>query len=98
MYPTQVLDRDGIDWEEADERTPLRSHVRDREAGVHRKRCDSGAGKFDRGVQNFVVVVETAQRDDDVFASGALRQFPLEDDLHAARDLPPEFSSSPNSR
>ena len=41
------------------------------------------------------MVVEAAQSDDHVFASSALRELAFEDNLDAARNLPPEFPRGP---
>src|ERR1035441_4095400 len=52
--------------------------------------------KLDGSVECFVVLVQAAESDDDVFAADAFRQFAFENDLNGARNLPPELSGDPD--
>src|SRR5437588_248719 len=96
MYTVQVVDRDFIHREPADQGPPFRGHVGDRETRVHGEAGDSGAGELDRRVQHFIVVVKATQGDDHILTGSARGKFSFEDDLHTTWDLPPELASGPD--
>ena len=91
-----VRQSDRIDWEPAHQRAPFGGHVGDAQARVHGERRHARASELDGGIQHFFVVVETAQRDDDVFAGHARGQLAFEHHLDGARNLPPEFARCPD--
>ena len=92
----QIRQRDLIDRKPAHQRAPLGGHVGDAQARVHAERCHARAGELDCGVQHLFVVVQSAERDDDVLAGHARRQLALEHNLNGARNLPPELARCPD--
>ena len=93
---SQVLDRDLVHREPTDQRAPLSRHVGDGETGIHGKRCDARAAELNGGVEDFIVVVEAAEGDDDVLAGCTFGELAFEADVDRTRDLPPEFAGSPH--
>ena len=73
VYVAHVGDCDRIHREPSNQRAPFGGHVRDGEPRVHRKRSYAWASELDRRVHALIVVVEAAERDDDVLARGAFR-------------------------
>ena len=96
MNTFQVMNRDVVNREPAHQRPPFGAHVRYREARVYGKTGHARTREFHSGVQHFIVVVEPAKRDDDVFACRAVGKLAFENHLDAARNLPPELACCPH--
>ena len=96
VHASQIGNCDLINREPAHQRPPLGAHVGDGKTGIHRKAGHAGPAELDRGVQYFVVVIQSAERDDDIFPGCSFRQFSFEHNLDGSRNLPPEITGRPN--
>ena len=96
LHTFKIFNRDFVHWEPAHQRSPLGRHVRDGEPRIHRQAGYSRSSELDCRVQHLIVVVETAQSDDDVFPGCSVRQSPFEHHLDGPRYLPPELSGCPD--
>src|SRR5207244_7332479 len=91
----QIVDRHLIHRKPTDQRSPFGGHIRNGKASVHGQTGYARAGKLDRGVQYLVMVVETTERNDDVFSSRGLRQAAFEHVLCCAVSFLQDLSSRP---
>ncbi len=96
MHASQIGNCDLINREPAHQRPPLGAHVGDGKTGIHRKAGHAGPAELDGSVQNLIVVIQTAEGDDDIFPSCSFRQFAFEHNLDGSRNLPPEIAGCPN--
>src|SRR5262249_31997332 len=78
---TQVIDGHFIKWKHASQRAPFRGHVGDGHASIHGEIRYTVADKFDRMIEDLVLIKESAQGNDDIFASYAGRELALEKDF-----------------
>src|SRR5437868_8390178 len=92
----KIFDRDRIYWEPANQRPPLCRHVGDGKPCIHRKTRHAYSAELDGCVQYFIVVVEPAKGNDDVFSRGSRGQCAFQYYLHRPWNLPPELSSRPD--
>ena len=92
------LEQHVIHGEVSDERTPLSSHISNREAVVDGQTGDPIAREFDRGIEHLVLVKRAAQRDDHVLPGDASGQPAPELDLDHTGHLPPGGASGPYGR
>jgi hypothetical protein len=67
----QVIAQDLVEREHARQRAPLRRHVGDGHALVHRHRGEPIAVELDGVVEDFILIEQPAQRDDHVLADDA---------------------------
>src|SRR5208283_3123302 len=77
-------------------RAPLGGHIRNRKPRVHRERGHSRPRKLDRRIQAFIMVIKSAQSNNDVFACRSRSKLALQHDLNRPRNLPPEFARRPH--
>ena len=96
VHAPQILGRDFVYGEPTHQWSPLRAHVGDREARVHRQAGHARAGEFNCRVQGLIVVVQAAESNNDVFSAHAFGQPAFQHDLNAARNLPPEIPGGPD--
>ena len=98
LHSRKILERDRIHRKPAHQRPPLGGHVGDGKPRVHGKTGHTRPAEFHGRIQHFIVVVEPAQRNDDVFSGRARRQRAFQHHLYGSRNLPPEIAGRPRRR
>jgi hypothetical protein len=87
-----------IDPKQACQRSPLGGHVGYGQPLFDRQQRDAIADKFDRVIQDLVVIEISAEGDNNILAGNAGLEFAIEFYLGDGRDLPPGAAGSPYGR